>query len=282
MDAQNGSTVESPGVHLGCLAARNVPLPAERDAFLRALAGLVSALLSRGPQQSGVRVEGIADAGEGNGVVSAGGDWIVRCEGWRTVNRQSNAAKSTARRLWLWPIAILLGFPIGGLLADLAMDGVDSVGSALVEGLIAGVIVGAAEWFALRRWVSWLWIPATCVGIATGLTAGAALVHYGIGRGDLALMGAVTGLGVGVFQALVLVQAGHSISNAIVWAVANPPAWALGWFITSYVIARNIGERYPIFGASGAVVFGLLTWLLLAALIRRASETQGPRNATAR
>src|SRR5829696_394926 len=77
--------------------------------------------------------------------------------------------------------------------------------SALVEGLIAGVIVGAAEWFALRRFVSWLWIPATGVGIAVGLTAGAALVDYGIGRGDLALMGAVTGLGVGVFQALVLI-----------------------------------------------------------------------------
>jgi hypothetical protein len=214
--------------------------------------------------------------------VSEGGDWIVRCEGWRTVNGQSNAAKSPARRLWLWPIAILVGFPIGGYVADLAVDGVDSVGSALVEGLIAGVIVGAAEWFALRRWVSWLWIPATCVGMAVGLTAGAALVDYGVGRGDLALMGAVTGLGVGVFQALVLLQAGHSISNAVVWAVANPPAWALAWFISSYVIARNIGERFPVFGASGAVVFGLLTWLLLAALIRRASENQGTTNATAR
>ena len=69
----------------------------------------------------------------------------------RRQTRQGSAAKSTARRLWLWPIAILLGFPIGGYIADLAMDGVDSVGSALVEGLIAGVIVGAAEWFALRR-----------------------------------------------------------------------------------------------------------------------------------
>ena len=227
-------------------------------------------------------VEVEEDTSPSGGVVSEGGDWIVRCEGWRTVNGQSNAAKSPARRLWLWPIAILVGFPIGGYLADLAVDGVDSVGSALVEGLIAGVIVGAAEWFALRRFVSWLWVPATCVGLAVGLTAGAALVDYGVGRGDLALMGAVTGLGVGVFQAVVLLQAGHSISNAVVWAVANPPAWALAWFISSYVIARNIGERFPVFGASGAVVFGLLTWLLLAALIRRASDTQGATNATAR
>ncbi len=61
----------------------------------------------------------------------------------------------------LWPVAILLGFPIGGLIADLVVNGVDSVGTALAGGLIAGAIIGAAEWFALRKWVSWLWIPAT-------------------------------------------------------------------------------------------------------------------------
>jgi hypothetical protein len=91
-----------------------------------------------------------------------------------------------------------------GYLADLVVDGVDSVGAALVGGLIAGLIIGAAEWFALRRWVSWLWIVATSIGMAAGLTAGAALVDYGIRRGDLLLMGAITGLGVGALQALVL------------------------------------------------------------------------------
>ena len=80
---------------------------------------------------------------------------------------------------WLWPVAVLLGFPIGGLIADLVVDGVDSVGAALAAGLIAGAIIGAAEWFALRQWVSWLWIPATTAGMAVGLAAGAALVDYG-------------------------------------------------------------------------------------------------------
>jgi hypothetical protein len=74
-----------------------------------------------------------------------------------------------ARRLWLWPVAVLVSFPIGGYLADLVVDGVDSVGAALVGGLIAGLIIGAAEWFALRRWVSWLWIVATSIGMAAGL-----------------------------------------------------------------------------------------------------------------
>ena len=179
----------------------------------------------------------------------------------------------TARRIWLWPVAILVSFPIGGYIADLVVDGVDSLGAALAAGLIVGAAIGAAEWFALRQRVSWLWIPATTVGMAVGLVAGAALVDYGIGRGDLALMGAVNGAAVGVMQALVLAR--HRIQGALWWAVANPPAWALGWLVSSYVISRNIDERFPIFGASGAIVFGVLTWLLLAALFRAGPEVRG-------
>lgn len=107
--------------------------------------------------------------------------------------------------------------------------------------------------------------------MAVGLVAGAALVEYGIDRADLALMGAVNGVGVGVMQTLVLAR--HRIPGAFWWAVANPPAWALGWFVSSYVISRNIDERFPIFGASGAIVYGLLTWLLLAVLFRTVRET---------
>jgi hypothetical protein len=171
-----------------------------------------------------------------------------------------------ARRLWIWPIAILVSFPIGGYLADLVVDGVDSVGAALFGGLIAGLVIGAAEWFALRRWVSWLWIAATSIGMAAGLIAGAALVGYGIGRGDILIMGAATGLGVGALQALVLARS--RVSGALWWAIANPPAWALGWLVTSYVITKNIQDQFTNFGASGSVVFGLLTWLLLAILFR--------------
>jgi hypothetical protein len=177
------------------------------------------------------------------------------------------SSRAVARRLWVWPIAILISFPVGGYLADLVVDGVDSVGAALVGGLIAGLVIGAAEWFVLRRWVSWLWILATSIGMAAGLAAGAALVGYGTSRGDILIMGTVTGLGVGALQALVLARSG--VSGALWWALANPPAWALGWFVTSYVITRNIQDQFTNFGASGTVVFGLLTWLLLAVLLRK-------------
>jgi hypothetical protein len=176
--------------------------------------------------------------------------------------------KPLAGRLWAWPLAVLISFPMGGLIADLVIDGVDSIAAAIGGGIIAGAIGGAAEWFALRRWVSWLWIPATSLGMAAGLAAGAAIVDYGIDRGDIVLMGAITGAGVGIAQSLVLAR--HTGATAYWWALANPPGWALGWLITSYVISSNVDERFTNFGAGGAVVFGLLTWLLLASLFAKA------------
>jgi hypothetical protein len=179
---------------------------------------------------------------------------------------------TTARRMWLWPVSVLVGFPIGGYLADVVVDGVDSPVAAIGAGLIAGAVVGAAQWFVLRRWVSWLWIAATCAGMAVGLAAGAALVDYGISRGDLALMGALTGVGVGVMQAFVLAR--HRIPRALWWAIVNPPLWAVAWVVTSYVITKNIAEQFAVFGASGALVFGVLTWLLLAMLFRTATAAR--------
>jgi hypothetical protein len=187
--------------------------------------------------------------------------------------------RSTARRMWLWPVAILLSLPIGGYIADLVINGVDSVGTALAGGVIAGAVIGAAGWFVLRKQVSWLWIPATTVGMAVGLAAGAALVDYGIGRGDLMLMGAVTGLGVGALQALVLAR--HKIPGAFWWAIVNPPAWALGWLVTSYVITANVKEQFAVFGGSGAIVFGLLTLLVLAVLFRGTAPKVEERQAAA-
>ena len=188
--------------------------------------------------------------------------------------------KGVARRIWLWPVAILVSLPIGGYIADLIVDGVDSMRAALIGGLIVGAVIGAAEWFVLRHWVSSVWIPATIAGMAVGLIAGAALVDYGIGRGDLVLMGAVNGLAVGVMQASVLAR--HRIPSAFWWAVVTPPAWAIGWFVSSYVISRNIDQRFPIFGASGAIVFGLLTWMVLALLLRGAPDVRETSNAAPR
>src|SRR2546421_12212510 len=97
-------------------------------------------------------------------------------------------AIAITRLRWTWPIAIVVGFPIGGLVANVIVGRIDSVGAALTGGLIAGGIIGVTQWLALRPLARRIWIGATSVGMAVGLTAGAALVDYGISRGDLALM----------------------------------------------------------------------------------------------
>jgi hypothetical protein len=177
-----------------------------------------------------------------------------------------DALANAIRRLrWAWPVAIVVGIPIGGYAANIIVGKIDTVGTALIGGLIAGAIIGAAQWLALKSFVPWAWIVATSVGMAAGLTAGAAFVDYGITRGDLVLMGAVTGLAVGGLQAFLLARRG---SGAIWWAAVNPPAWALAWFVTTFVIAKNVKEHFAVFGASGALVFALLTWLVLTFLFR--------------
>ena len=176
-------------------------------------------------------------------------------------------------RVWAWPLSALLGFPIGGLVANVTVGAVDSVGPAIAGGLIAGAVVGAAQWLALREFVPWLWIAATSVGMSAGLAVGAAVVDYGIDRADLVLMGAITGLGVGALQALLLARQGFA--GAAWWAVANPPTWAVAWLISSYVISANIDERFTNFGASGTIFYALVTGLLLAWLFRR-TESQAP------
>jgi hypothetical protein len=170
-------------------------------------------------------------------------------------------------RVWAWPLGALLGFPIGGEIANVLVGRVDSIGAALAGGLLAGVVIGAAQWIVLRRIVTWVWIPATSVGMAFGLAAGAAIVDYGIGRGSLVVMGAATGAVVGGLQAVLLVRAG--IEGAAWWAAANPVAWALGWLATSYVITKNVEEQFTNFGAGGTLLFALVTGVLLAFMFGR-------------
>jgi hypothetical protein len=64
-------------------------------------------------------------------------------------------------------------------------------------------------------------------------------------------------------------------SGAFWWAVANPPGWALGWLVTSYLISTNVKEQFAIFGARGAIIFGRLTWLLV--LLFRGTEPEASR-----
>ena len=162
------------------------------------------------------------------------------------------------------------GVPDRRIRREPEVGAVDSVGAALAGGLIAGAIIGTAQWLALKQFVPWHWIVATSLGMGAGLAVGAAVVDYGIDRPQLMLMGAISGLVVGALQAFVLGRQGFA--GALWWAALNLPTWALAWLISSYVISANIKEQFTNFGASGVLLFALVTCLLLAWMFRIGSH----------
>jgi hypothetical protein len=176
----------------------------------------------------------------------------------------------TTRRLWLYWLPTCIGFFVGGELAVLVVGRVDSPGSALVGGALAGAVIGGGQWLVLRNRLAragW-WIPATAAGQAIGLVAGAAIVGYGTDLDDLMIQGAVTGLAIGTLQALVLRRNGASWHW---WALAMPPLWALGWAVT-WSIGVDVEAQYTTFGSSGAIVVTALSGLLMAQVLRDTSH----------
>ena len=94
------------------------------------------------------------------------------------------------------------------------------------------------------------------------MAAGAALVGYDTGLGSLALMGLVSGAALGAAQGLVLAREGRD-GLAVPWGLAMPVLFALGW-CASTGIGVNVDDQYTVFGAGGALLFMLLSGLLLA------------------
>ena len=168
---------------------------------------------------------------------------------------------------WRW-VAVALAFPIAGLIGWTVGGRVDAVGAALLGGALTGAGLGAVQWWAANGALgrAAAWIGSSAVGYAVGLAAGAALVGYDTELGDLAAMGAVSGLMLGAAQGLALAAQGRK-RLAIAWATAMPVLLALGWTVTT-AGGISVEDQFTVFGAYGAVVFTLLSGLLLARFTR--------------
>jgi hypothetical protein len=172
----------------------------------------------------------------------------------------------TSKSFWLRWAPTFVGFIAGGAIATAVTGPVTNLIAAVGGGAIAGAVIGTGQWLALHDRlprIEW-WIPASAIGQAVGLAAGAALVGYRTGLQDLAIQGAVTGLGVGLLQALVLRQ---HVATWFWWALAIPPLWALGWIVTT-VAGVGVNQQFTNFGATGAIVVTVLSGLLLVQLLR--------------
>ena len=171
-----------------------------------------------------------------------------------------------AKTFFIWAGLCLLGIPAGGYLGWGVAGHVDSVMPALIGGALTGAGIGFAQWLMLRRslGVGIDWIVATSAGLAVGLAIGAAVVGYETATSQLLIMGAIQGAFVGLAQGMVL---RHKFSLWQAWMVAMPLFFSISWGVTDVVI--DSGQQFTVFGASGAVVFAILSGLLLVAGIRR-------------
>src|SRR5215207_272704 len=185
-----------------------------------------------------------------------------------TSKNPRQTAAGSALRTWLTWTAGFLAFPIAGLAGTAAAGRVDSPVAALLGGAITGLVIGAGQALVSRRFLDpRTWVPASTVGMGLGLLVGAASVDYGTSLGDLVVMGALTGLFLGVAQALALPR---DIRSRWAWAAAMPVLWALGWTVTT-LAAIDVDQQYTIFGATGALTFSALSGALLYQFLRQGS-----------
>lgn len=176
-------------------------------------------------------------------------------------------ATRTARRgsLWSWALWTVgfLAFPIAGLAGRAIAGPVDDLLAALLGGAVTGLVIGIGQSIVARGAVRPArWIPATTLGMAAGLALGAAAVDYRTALADLALMGVLTGVPLGIAQAVAL-----TTRRRWLWAVTTPVLWGLGWTVTT-TIGVDVGTRYTIFGSTGAIAFSALSGLVLLLLVR--------------
>src|SRR4029077_2635317 len=107
---------------------------------------------------------------------------------------------------WLLWTAAFVSFPLARIAAGLAAGRINDPVSALVAGLVAGAVIGFGQWLAARRLLGdpLARMAATAAARGIGLLAGAWAVGYGTSVGELALMGAITGIPVGAVQGVLL------------------------------------------------------------------------------
>jgi hypothetical protein len=176
-------------------------------------------------------------------------------------------------RAWLLWTAGFVAFIVGGVLAMAATGRINDAGSALLGGMIAGAVIGTGQWLVGRRLLGepQAWIGATALAMGLGLLVGAWAVGYGTSLGELALMGAITGIPIGAAQAYLLRD---RLANAWVWAAAMPLLWALGWTVTT-AGGIDVDRQFAVFGAYGAITFMALSGVLLDRL-RAATSPAAP------
>jgi hypothetical protein len=171
-------------------------------------------------------------------------------------------------RLLLWTAAGFVAFPLAGVAAR-AIGSIEGLMTAFAAGAIAGAVIGTAQWLVLRGvGIDARWILATAGGFAVGMTVGVAVFGYETGTADLAAVGALSGLGIGIAQWPLLYD---RLRASALWMPAIAGLWALGWTVSTGLGVDLTTQRWAVFGIFGAVTVAVLSGALLWALQKSAT-----------
>jgi hypothetical protein len=185
-----------------------------------------------------------------------------------TTNEYLTQASSTSYRFLLFWVLACLGFPIAGLLANLASS-VTTPARALLAGAIAGATLGLIQWLILRTRLPLLpiwWVVASSAGMALGLAISTVVFGSETAGSELLWRGAITGFCLGLAQFIVF-RTFLPLPQWIIWVGVVSVGWALGWYVTR-TVGIDLSPKWSVFGISGALTFQILTGLALNFLLR--------------
>jgi hypothetical protein len=155
-------------------------------------------------------------------------------------------------------IPTFLAFPLGGLLAMIAIGSLDGPVTAAAGALVAGTVIGAGQWLALRsEGIGRRWIAYTAAAMAGGTALAAVITGAGTELGDLMLTGLVAGAAVGAAQSTLLAR------GRVAWPFVTAASWSVAWLTTWAVVGLDADQGFFVFGSSGALVATILTGLAL-------------------
>jgi hypothetical protein len=159
-------------------------------------------------------------------------------------------------------LGAFISFPIGGFDAEALIGAVDNMADGLIAGAAVGLVIGVGQWLVLRRTygINRWWIAATTLGMAVGLSLAVALFGSGTSLDQIVARALVTGSILGLAQGVVL---SRRLSIVALWTLVVTGTFTLSWIVSSRVIINSLSNGYAIFGASGAILFQLITGLVI-------------------
>jgi hypothetical protein len=188
--------------------------------------------------------------------------------------RQLNLAGFNWRAAAGW-LGVFISFPIAGLAAQALVGSVDNVLDGLAGGAVAGMVIGLAQWLVLRRThrAKAAWIGATSLGMGAGLALAVALFGSATSQEQIIMRALVTGGLMGLAQG---VMWGKGRAIAALWTLIVAGTFTASWIVTGGVIGKSLSNGYTIFGSSGALLFQLITGLVILLALPAAVEPASP------